>query len=205
MIPDDGYKIIEFLHEAEKLKTILRHSWLSNGRRESVAEHSWRMALMAILMSPYLEKPADLLQTIKLTIVHDLVEINYKDNPAFKHQPIDKTTQERKSIRKLVKPLPIKLQKEILNLWEEYEDGKTAEAKFANALDKVEVLLQHNEADYRYMTKKEYLFNFYHGMAQAEHDKFLKDFRQILNEDFLKGYQKHKVDKKLYQGYLDSI
>lgn len=78
----DGQKIIDFLHEAEKLKTVMRHSWLSSDRRESVAEHSWRMALMAMLMQPHLEHEVDLLKAIKLTLVHDLVETNYKDNPA---------------------------------------------------------------------------------------------------------------------------
>ncbi len=99
----DAQLIIDFLHEAEKLKTVLRHSWLSSGRRESVAEHSWRMAFMAMLMHPYLEKEVDVLKSIKLTLVHDLVEINYKDNPAFKKQPGDKEEQERKSLIKLTK------------------------------------------------------------------------------------------------------
>jgi putative hydrolases of HD superfamily len=203
MPASEGEQIIDFLHQAEKLKTILRHSWLSSGRRESVAEHSWRMALMAILISPYLDKPIDLLKTLKLTIVHDLVEINYKDNPAFKTQPADKSIQERKSLIKLLKPLPTKLKNELLELWEEYEAGKTTEAKFAKALDKTEVLLQHTEAEIKHLTKKEYSFNFYHGLEHTKHDKFLKEFRHLINLDTLKNYQRNKVNKELYKDWIN--
>lgn len=194
----DSEQILDFLHQTERLKTLLRHSWLSSGRRESVAEHTWRMSLMAILLSKYLDKGVDLLKTLKLILVHDLVEINYKDNPAFKNQPGDKAKQERKSILKLIKILPSDLKTEIIDLWEEYEASKSPEARFANAMDKTEVLLQHNEADLKFLTKKEYSFNFYHGLEQCKYDSFLKEFRQLLNKEFLKNYQKNKVDKKLY-------
>jgi putative hydrolase of HD superfamily len=198
----DGEKIIYFLHQSERLKTVLRHSWLSSGRRESVAEHSWRMALMAMLIEPYLEEPIDLLKAMKLAIVHDLVEINYKDNPAFRAQPKDKAVQERKSIRKLVKSLPAKARDEILQLWEEYEAGKTIESKFAKALDKTEVLLQHNEADLKHLTKKEYSFNFHHGLEHTEYDKFLKEFRQLISQDILNNYRKNKVKEELYKDFI---
>src|SRR3989344_3043036 len=117
----DGEQIIQFHHEAERLKSVLRHSWLSSGRRESVAEHTWRMALMAILLNKYLDKGVDLLKTLKLILVHDLVEINYKDNPAFKNQPKDKSHQERKSLTKLTRVLPIELEAELIKSWQEYE------------------------------------------------------------------------------------
>src|SRR3989344_116587 len=132
----DGEQIIQFLHEAERLKSILRHSWLSSGRRESVAEHTWRMALMAVLLSKYLDKEVDLLKNLKLILVHDLVEINYKDNPAFKKQPSEKSSQERKSLVKLTKILPGSIGTEVFELWEEYEAGKSLEARFAKAMDK---------------------------------------------------------------------
>jgi len=198
----DGEQIVQFLHEAEKLKSILRHSWLSSGRRESVAEHTWRMALMAMLLNKYLDKGVDLLKTLKLILVHDLVEINYKDNPAFKNQPKDKSHQEQKSLVKLTKGLPIKLGAELVKLWQEYQANKSPEARFAKALDKMEVLLQHNEAGLKFLTKKEYSFNLYHGLEQCEYDKFLKEFRQLINDDFLRNYKKNKVSPKLYKKFL---
>ncbi len=82
---------------------------------------------------------------------------------------------------------------------EEYETGKTSEACFAKALDKTEVLLQHNEADIKFLTKKEYSFNLTHGMEHCEHDGFLKKFRELINEEFIKTYKKHNVPTELYK------
>lgn len=198
----DSEQILGFLHQTEKLKTLLRHSWLSSGRRESVAEHTWRMALMAILLNRYLANEVDLLKTLRLILVHDLGEIYYKDNPAFKNQPSDKAKQEEKSILKLTKTLPSDLKTEVIDLWKEYEDGRSPEARFAKAMDKIEVLLQHNEGDLKFLTKKEFSFNLYHGLKHCEYDSFLKEFRQLLNKEFLKTYQKNKVDKTLYSKHL---
>lgn len=202
MNTSEAKSLIAFLHEAEKLKTLLRHSWLSSRRRESVAEHSWRMALMAILLEPYLNKKVDLLKTLKMILIHDLVEVNYADYPAFKKQPLDKSEQERLSLRKLTKSLPKRESDELLSLWEEYEEAESNEALFARFLDKAEVLLQHGEADAKYMTRKEISFNLYYGKEFAEHDEFLKEFRGLINEEFLKQYKKYKIDKNLYQDYI---
>src|SRR5512142_1774508 len=75
--------LLSFLALSERLKFELRHSWLSNGRRESVAEHSWHMALMAILIHPYLEHPVDLGQALQIILVHDLIEAEAGDVPFF--------------------------------------------------------------------------------------------------------------------------
>lgn len=201
MQPKDGEAILKFLHEAEKLKTLLRHSWLSNGRRESVAEHTWRMALMALLFQPYLKK-VDLLKSLKLILVHDLGEIHASDFPAFKKQPANKVELERKGLLKLTKPLPPLRQKEILELWEEYEAAKTPEARFAKALDKTEVLLQHNEADIKFMAKKKFAFNLYHGKDFTDGDEILSLFRELINKETLVHYKKYKVNKDLYNDWI---
>lgn len=201
MQPKDGEAILKFLHEAEKLKTLLRHSWLSNGRRESVAEHTWRMTLMALLLQPYLKK-VDLLKSLKLTLVHDLGEIHASDFPAFKKQPANKAELERRGLLKLTKPLPPLRQKEILELWEEYEAAKTPEARFAKALDKTEVLLQHNEADIKFMTKKEFAFNLYHGKDFTDGDKILSLFRELINKETIMHYKKYKINKDLYKNWI---
>jgi putative hydrolase of HD superfamily len=195
----DVQGIVDFLHEAEKLKTELRHSWLSSGRRESVAEHSWRMALMAILMHSYLDTKVDLSKSIRMAIVHDLVEVNFRDIPAFKAKPTNKSALERRSLKKLVKPLPVHLQDEIIELWEEYEAAETPEAIFVKSLDKTEVLLQHNEADIKYLTKKEIPFNLVHGKIYTDKDSFLKEFRQLMDDETLNIYKKHKIAKDLYK------
>lgn len=99
----------------------------------------------------------------------------------------------------MVKSLPQVQAEEILDLWEEYAQGETTEAQFARALDKTEVLLQHNEADIKFLTKKEYPFNFIHGLEHAEHDAFLKEFRRLINKETLGHYKKNKVPKELYE------
>ncbi|MBN8999319.1 MAG: HD domain-containing protein, partial [Rhizobiales bacterium] len=73
--PMPATALLEFFALAERLKMELRHSWLSNGRQESVAEHTWLMALMAITLAPTLEHPVDLGHVLKLIIVHDLAEV----------------------------------------------------------------------------------------------------------------------------------
>lgn len=198
----DNKRILKFLHESEKLKTLLRHSWLSSGRKESVAEHTWRMALMAIVMHQYLDKKIDLLKTLRMVIIHDLVEINYQDNPAHKKQPLDKQKRERKSLAKLTKSLPDMIGNEIKILWEEYESAKSPEALFARSLDKTEVLLQHNEADVKHLHPKEIPLYFYYGSEYSGHDSFLKGFRKDIEKEALAYLKKNKVDKKHYENFI---
>lgn len=195
-------QIIKFLHESEKLKTLLRHSWLSSGRRESVAEHSWRLALMAMVIGPNLKIAVDINKVIKMVIVHDLGEIHYKDNWAFNKQPKDKVQAERAALKKLTRTLSTELRAEIVSLWEEFEALKTPEARFAKFLDKTEVLLQHDEADLKFLNKKEIPFNLYHGKEHAEHDEFLRAFRQAVNKETVLLYRKNKIAEELYQDWV---
>ena len=157
---------------------------------------------MAIVMHPQLDKKIDLLKTLKMILIHDLVEINYKDNPAHKKQPADKVLQERQSLAKLIKSLPANTRDEIKKLWEEYEAAKSAEALFAKSIDKTEVLLQHNEANIKFLHPKEVPLYFHYGKEFSQHDRFLKNFREAIEKETLKHLKKNKVDKKLYQNYI---
>src|SRR6266404_5368867 len=129
-----SHSIIKFLHEAEKLKSVLRHSWLSSGRRESTAEHSWRMALMAMLLHPYLKYKPNLFKTLKMVLVHDLVEVYAGDIAIWKKDKSAKLTllkeqKELRAINKLASMLPGKQGGEIKALWMEFEGRKSKEAK----------------------------------------------------------------------------
>jgi putative hydrolases of HD superfamily len=143
-------EIFKFLNVAEKLKCEMRHSWLSSGRQESVAEHSWRMSLMVILFAPYLSQPVNLEKCLKMAILHDLAEAEVGDIPVFEAQ--EKEIKERKKVleweamKNLCATLPPSLGNDLFSLWEEYEEKKCFEALFVNALDKIEVHLQHVEA-----------------------------------------------------------
>ncbi|SEM87815.1 putative hydrolases of HD superfamily [Terribacillus saccharophilus] len=143
--------IMQVLRLAEKLKFEMRHSWMSNGRQESVAEHTWRVGLMAVLIEPYIEEKLDMAKLLKMIMIHDLVEAEAKDVPAF-DTLFDTERKEQKQLAEQTAMNNIKAMlkeepgKELQELWLEFEAKKTFEAKVANALDKLEAQLQHNEA-----------------------------------------------------------
>jgi len=144
--------ILKVLTLAERLKFELRHSYTSIGRQESVAEHTWRMSLMAVLIEPLLKQKVDTVRLLKMIIIHDLVEAEAKDvsaldvlrNPSIKIQKIER---EKQAIENLRSALEDTNGQEIYDLFYEFENKDTYEAKVANALDKLEVQLQHNHAD----------------------------------------------------------
>ena len=153
--------ILNVLTLAERLKFELRHSYTSSGRQESVAEHTWRMSLMAVLIEPLLKEKVDVARLLKMIILHDLVEAEAKDisaldvlrNPELK---IQKQENEKKAIENLRLALKETNGDEIYDLFYEFENKETYEAKLANALDKLEVQLQHNHADFSTWEEIEY-------------------------------------------------
>lgn len=153
--------ILKVLALAERLKFELRHSYTSSGRQESVAEHTWRMSLMAVLIEPLLTQKIDTVRLLKMIIVHDLVEAEATDisaldvlrSPEIK---LDKIEREKKAIENLRFALQDTNGQEIYNLFYEFENKETYESKVANALDKLEVQLQHNHADFSTWEEIEY-------------------------------------------------
>jgi putative hydrolases of HD superfamily len=143
-------RILNFLALSERLKCELRHSWLSNGRQESVAEHSWQMALMALLIHRHLAQPVDIETTLKMVLIHDLVEAVAGDVPYFDtgERKQLKAKREQEAIETIRAALDPATGQEIYDLWQAYEAKATAEARFATALDHLEVQIQHNLADF---------------------------------------------------------
>ena len=139
-------RIIEFINYAEKLKTELRHATKSDNQRESVADHTWRLSLMLILIAPKLKLKIDLLKAIKIAIVHDIVEIEAKDVPIPDRINDQKlSTQKEKNEQTAIENIKNRLGddgQEIFDLWNEFEDSKTNEAKVVKTLDKLEGQLQ---------------------------------------------------------------
>lgn len=196
-------QILAFLHEAEKLKSVLRHSWLSSGRRESTAEHTWRMAVMALLLHPHLKHKPNLFKSLKMVLVHDLVEIYAGDVAIWKRIKSARLTsaknkQELLAINRLAKMLPGRQGGKIRNLWLEFEGRKSAESKFVQALDRLEVKIQHQEADVKHLTKTELRYNLVGGKAECVHDPFLEKLWRDLTDNWLKIYKQQKVPKKFY-------
>lgn len=136
---------IAFILEIDKLKSILRQSYLVNGeRRENTAEHSWHLAMMALMLSEHANEPVDLIQVVKMVLIHDIVEIDAGDTFAYDERGnLDKREREEASAERIFGLLPADQQSEIRELWEEFEAEETADAKFATSLDRLMPLL-HN-------------------------------------------------------------
>ncbi len=135
---------IQFIREIDKLKYIFRKTRLMNSDRpENDAEHSWHLALMAIVLSDYSNEPVDVLKVVKMVLIHDIVEIDSGDvfiyDTSKNHDNFD---EEFKAARRIFGILPESQAEELIGLWLEFEEMKTMESKFARAVDRLEPLLQ---------------------------------------------------------------
>ncbi len=172
---------LDFLREAERLKSTLRSGFTSTGRPESTAEHTWRLCLMALVFSEEFGN-VDLLRLIKLCIVHDLGEALSGDIPAvLQTEGFDKAAQERADLEVLTRALPPLKRAEILALWEEYEAASSPEAVLAKGLDKLETILQHNQG--RNPASFDYAFNLGYGQKQTSAHPLLAEIRALLDEE----------------------
>lgn len=144
MITTDLLKQIQFIKEIDKIKYIQRRTCLLNSDRpENDAEHSWHLALMAIALSEHANKPVDILKVIKMVLIHDIVEIDSGDVFVYDKSKSHKNTEEEfAAAKRIFGLLPENQAKELIDLWKEFEDGETDDAKFAKSLDKLEPLLQ---------------------------------------------------------------
>lgn len=180
MPPSELTGILDFLRHAEQLKNKTRSAYTSDGRPESVAAHTWRLCLMALVVERQYPD-IDSARLIKLCIVHDLGEAIGGDIPAPQQADGGKADQERADLLQLLAPLPTALQDDIVALWDEYEAAASPEAKLAKALDKLETILQHNQGanpkdfDYR--------FNLEYGKEYTTGDPLIEAMRARLDEE----------------------
>ncbi len=140
---------IRFLLELDKQKEIGRQTYLADGsRKEGDAEHAWHMAIMAFVLADYANEKIDVLKTIKMALLHDVVEIDAGDTYAYDTEG-NKTKREReeRAADRIYGMLPKAQQEEYRALWEEFEAMETPEAKFANALDRVQPMLLNDASD----------------------------------------------------------
>ena len=182
MSPADLAGVLDFLRAAEALKTTVRSGWTSAGERESVAEHSWRLCLMALVLHP--EFPdVDFARLIRICIVHDLGEASGGDIPAPEQAalPEGKAADERRDLLRLLEPLPTASREEIVALWDEYEAAATPEARLAKALDKLETILQHNQG--RNPADFDYRFNIGYGRRYTAEHPLIVEIRAILDAE----------------------
>ena len=180
-------RFIDFLNIIEKLKCNTRHSWTSTGRHESIAEHSHRCAVMALLCSD--EFPdLDMNKVIKMCLIHDFGEAVTGDIPSFlKTDDHEKTEDE--AIDELCALVP---EAGLSELFSEMREMKTPEAKLYKALDNLEAVISHNEADLSTWTDLEYELNITYGEKNCEHFEWTKALRAELKMDSIE-----KIDRNV--------
>lgn len=134
---------MNFILEVDKLKKITRQTYLSDGsRKENDTEHSWHLALMCALLAEHAREKIDVLKTMKMVLIHDIVEIDAGDTYAYDTAGnTTKREREVKAAERIFHLLPPDQAEEMRNLWEEFEEGQTPEAKFALTLDKVQPVM----------------------------------------------------------------
>ena len=174
-------KLLEALHTAEKLKDTTRHCYTSKGRHESVAEHSWRLALTALFLRD--EFPAlDLDRVIRMCLIHDLGECFTGDIPSFLKSGGDEE-RERSALETWVASLPAPYSVELKTLYAEMDALETDEAKLYKALDKLEAVIQHNESDIATWLPREYELNLTYADENVAFSDYLKRLREEVRRE----------------------
>lgn len=167
-------EFLDIVNVAEMLKNRTRHSYTSEGRHESVAEHSWRISLMAMFLSHEDEfRGLDMNKVIRMCLIHDLGEIFTGDVPAFEKTKNDEEKEDA-VYAKWVQSFPAEVRAEFEDLLTEMNALETKEAKLYKALDKMEAVIQHNEADISTWLPLEYDLQLTYGKEQVEFSPYMK-------------------------------
>lgn len=178
MKPDE---LLQILHTAERLKDTTRHCTTAKGRPESVAEHSWRLALMAFFLRdefPHLNMD----KVLRMCLIHDLGECFTGDIPSFDKTAAD-TAQEDSLLGRWVATLPDPYRAEMTSLYAEMDALETEEAKLYKALDKLEAVIQHNESPLSTWIPKEYALNLTYGEENVAFSPYLTALRAAIRRD----------------------
>ncbi|MEN6566969.1 MAG: HD domain-containing protein [Veillonellales bacterium] len=188
-------KQMNFLAEIDKLKQIYRQNFITGGQRnETDAEHSWHMAMMAILLGEYVkDRSVNILQVLKMVLIHDIVEIDAGDTYCFDEKAgLDKAEREQRAAKRLFRLLPEDQAAEYNGLWEEFERQQTAEACFAAALDRLQPLLLHQLTAGKAWKQ--------HGITSSKVYERNKHTREISTE--LGDLVQEMIESAIEKGYL---
>ena len=177
----DARALIEFLKVMERLKDAPRHCWTTGGRRESVAEHSWRVALMAMLVADEFPE-ADMDRVIRMCLIHDIGEAVTGDIPTFVKTDADRAVEGRE-VEALIGSLPAPWPETLGALFAEMDAQQTLEARLYKALDRMEAIQSHNESDVATWLPLEYGLNLTYGEENAAFHPYLKALRAEMRKD----------------------
>lgn len=187
-------KQIAFILEADKEKNILRQTHLSgHGRQENDAEHAWHMAMMIYLLKEYANAPIDLAKTMMMALIHDIVEIDAGDTYAYDAAGMEtQAERERLAAERIFGLLPDDQRDELRGLFEEFEAGETAEAKFARTMDNLQPLMLNDSndgGDWRA-----------HQVTRTQVMK--RHARNQLGSEVIGEYTKELIDKNVQKGNI---
>ena len=172
--------LLSILHQAEKLKCVTRHCDTTSGRRESVAEHSWRLSLMAMLVGDAFPE-LDLDKVIRMCIIHDLGESFTGDIPAFDKDP-DHRMLEQQRLNEWIKTFPEPAQTQFAQLLAEMNAMETDEARLYKALDNLEAVIQHNESDISTWLPLEYDLQLTYGADKVGFSPYLQELKAEIDQ-----------------------
>lgn len=187
-------ELLRLMEIAENLKNNTRHSWTSTGRHESVAEHSFRLCFMALFLKD--EFPdADMDKVIRMCIVHDIGEAFTGDIPAFEKTGEDEKKEED-VVNCFTESLPEPYRTEFEELFEEMNALESIEAKIYKALDKMEAVIQHNEADISTWLPLEYELQINYGEREVAFSPYMRELKTAANEETRRKIEEEGRNKK---------
>ncbi len=164
-----------------RAKDTTRHCYTSKGRRESVAEHSWRMTLMAFFMKNEFPE-ADTNKIIQMCIIHDLGECFTGDIPTFEKTKEHENTEEN-FLNDWMESLPENVRNEMIDLYKEMEEKQTIEAKIYKAIDSLEALIQHNFSDISTWSENEFILNLTYADDRVSFSQYLSALREEIRKE----------------------
>ena len=179
-------ELLKALTVAERLKDTTRHCYTSKGRRESVAEHSWMMTLMAFFMKNEFPE-ADTNKIIQMCIIHDLGECFTGDIPTFEKTKEHENTEEN-FFNDWMESLPENVRNEMIDLYKEMEEKQTIEAKIYKAIDSLEALIQHNFSDISTWSENEFILNLTYADDRVSFSQYLSALREEIRKETI-----HKI------------
>ncbi len=187
-------KLVEIMELAENLKNATRHSWTSEGRHESVAEHCWRLCLFAYFIRD--EFPdADMEKVMRMCLIHDMGEAFTGDIPTFEKTPEHEAVEEQ-ALQRWVDSLPEPYREELVGLYDEMRHQETTEARIVKALDSMEAVMQHNQADISTWLPLEYKLQLTYGADKTAFSDYLSCLREFVADESRRKIDEHNRDKE---------
>ena len=180
----DAREYLEILHVAERLKDTPRHCTTTKRRTESVAEHSWRISLMAFLLKHEFTD-VDINKVVDMCLIHDLGECFTGDIPTFIKTDSDRAVEDS-LLNQWVKSMPEEIAMDFTDLYKEMEAQETKEAKIYKSLDKLEALIQHNESPLDTWSENEFELNKTYAFDTVVFSSWLTELREVILEDTMK-------------------